>query len=266
MSTVSSFSPPALLLVVSQSSFFWASQMAHAATRTPATAVQRGSATRHRRTGAPTRPRLAASSTTHTIKWRLSSAKRVAELDDEGLAWSVAQLRAEAYFEESTNRFKKSLERKYAQREEEALLAHLRLKPGAKCWDGSNVKVCLLVHGDQSNDDVIGALDVSLRDDWVYLDNVCVSEEARRRGVASALVRAAAEKAAGWGVHAVYAHVVKGNTPAEVRTRLVLLFYYLWTQIFANVFPSLFSKNTNHRRRVMHASVSSIRTTRRVIR
>ena len=241
-------------------------QMAHAATRTPATAVQRGSATRHRRTGAPTRPRLGASSTTHTIKWRLSSAKRVAELDDEGLAWSVAQLRAEAYFEESTNRFKKSLERKYAQREEEALLAHLRLKPGAKCWDGSNVKVCLLVHGDQSNDDVIGALDVSLRDDWVYLDNVCVSEEARRRGVASALVRAAAEKAAGWGVHAVYAHVVKGNTPAEVRTRLVLLFFYLWTQIFANVFPSLFSKNTNHRRRVMHASVSSIRTTRRVIR
>ena len=122
------------------------------------------------------------------------------------------------------------------------------------------------MHGDQSNDDVIGALDVSLRDDWVYLDNVCVSEEARRRGVASALVRAAAEKAAGWGVHAVYAHVVKGNTPAEVRTRLVLLFFYLWTQIFANVFPSLFSKNTNHRRRVMHASVSSIRTTRRVIR
>lgn len=190
----------------------------------------------------------------------------MAELDDEGLAWSVAQLRAEAYFEESTNRFKKSLERKYAQREEEALLAHLRLKPGAKCWDGSNVKVCLLVHGDQSNDDVIGALDVSLRDDWVYLDNVCVSEEARRRGVASALVRAAAEKAAGWGVHAVYAHVVKGNTPAEVRTRLVLLFFNLWTQICANVFPSLFSKNTNHRRRVMHASVSSIRTTRRVIR
>ena len=136
----------------------------------------------------------------------------------------VARLRASAYFEESTNRFRQSLEKKYAQREEEALASHVRREAKAAATgaapdvlpDGSTRKVCLCSVGGDGR--VVGALDVSLREggEWAYVDNACVSSAHRRQGIASALVAAAADVASDWGARDLFAHVVRGNTPAEL--------------------------------------------------
>lgn len=162
--------------------------------------------------------------------------------DDAAELDTVAALRAAAYYDDLEerqalpfhSRFRGTFEREFCEREVRSLQHRTRVGAGGQAGKGpGSILRCSCLVGLDARGRVLGCLDVSFRrgpclslinglcvlegDSYVYVDNVCVAEHARRQGVASQLMEAASAEAAGWGVaDRLFTHVHVENDGARV--------------------------------------------------
>lgn len=144
----------------------------------------------------------------------------------------AAELRAVAFYEDLEARqalpfpprFVATFRREFAQRERRALRERTNRPSGPS-------RRCLCLMSKVPDLGLVGCLDVSTRDgpccsqvngacvpngeEYVYIDNVAVDVNARRRGSASAMLVASSDVAMEWGAGFIYTHVHADNVAAR---------------------------------------------------
>ena len=144
----------------------------------------------------------------------------------------AAGLRAKAFYEDLEqrqalpfpSRFIATFTREFAQRE-------LRALQDRTSNTTNQTRRCVCLVAGLSKRGIVGCLDLSERsgpcasqvngvcvgvdENYVYIDNVAVNRECRRRGIASALLEASSGCAIFWGASCVYTHVHADNVAAR---------------------------------------------------